>query len=58
MALAVADAAGLPDPAELGAGDEPDPPESALPEAGVDAGRVASCFAAAAGLTPKMARGQ
>ena len=58
LAVAVADAVGLPDPAELGAGGELDPPEPAIPEAGVDTGRVGSCFAAAAGLTPKMARGQ
>src|SRR6266702_3552447 len=58
LAVAVADAVGLPDPAELGAGGELDPPESAIPEAGADTGRVGICFAAAACLTPKMARGQ
>ncbi len=58
LAVAVADAVGLPDPAELGAGGELDPPEPAIPEAAVDTGRVGICFAAAACLTPKMARGQ
>jgi hypothetical protein len=58
VALAVADAVGPPDPAELGAGGELDPPDPAIAVVGVGTGRVGICFAAAACRTPKMARGQ